>query len=578
VGDELVLTWVPATRAAHVLPAAVADAARRCAGFETLARHVADRCREQGLGPEASGALQAQLVESGLLVSWADVMQRCRAAAEPGDATIGCLGLLTTDRVELLERALDSYLANVRRSGRSPEVVVIDQSRQPAHRDGTRRAARMAGARHGLDVFYAGHDERDAFTAALARAASVPAELVRFALIGDDAPGMTAGAGRNAMLLHAAGGMLFSADDDTVCRIARPPDGDDGLDLVDEPNPTEFWFYPERGAALRALGEEDEDLLGLHERLLGQSPARCVARLSHGLEPGVVSRRFVEALMTGRGRVRVTLNGLLGDPGMGSASSLLALRGPSRSRLLASETTYRAALNRCDVLRVARRASISPGGFCMAGFIGLDHRELLPPFFPVLRNEDGVFGAVLSAAFEGAGTGFLPRALLHAPGGPRTFPPATARSVGLSQVVIGGIADWTGQRGGDRERLVALGRHLEDLGDLPRPEFEERVRLTLWRQTSSLAGALEGLLQSSDAAPAAWVEDVERALEQLACTVVSEDFAHPVDLAAGRGPEEVQRLTARLVGRFGRLLQAWPALVDAARELRARGNRPGVPA
>jgi hypothetical protein len=33
----------------------------------------------------------------------------------------------------------------------------------------------------------------------------------------------------------------------------------------------------------------------------------------------------------------------------------------------------------------------------------------------------------------------------------------------------------------------------------------------------------------------------------------------------------------RLVARFGRLLQDWPALVEAARDLKARGVRPADP-
>ena len=55
----------------------------------------------------------------------------------------------------------------------------------------------------------------------------------------------------------------------------------------------------------------------------------------------------------------------------------------------------------------------------MTTFFGLDNRVLLPPFFPVQRNSDGIFGLMLQKS-TWHGTAFLPSVLLHAPP-PRTF-------------------------------------------------------------------------------------------------------------------------------------------------------------
>ena len=53
----------------------------------------------------------------------------------------------------------------------------------------------------------------------------------------------------------------------------------------------------------------------------------------------------------------------------------------------------------------------------MTTFFGFDNRLLLPPFFPVQRNADGIFGLVLQKCVDGSRVAFLPSVLLHAPAG-----------------------------------------------------------------------------------------------------------------------------------------------------------------
>jgi hypothetical protein len=98
---------------------------------------------------------------------------------------------------------------------------------------------------------------------------------------------------------------------------------------------------------------------------------------------------------------------------VGSPIYFLSLHGPSRARLLSSETVYRRALARQQVLRAVTRPTVSDATFCMALNLGVDNRELLPPFTPVQRNQDGVFARILHACFQGGLFGFLPWAVLH---------------------------------------------------------------------------------------------------------------------------------------------------------------------
>ena len=62
---------------------------------------------------------------------------------------------------------------------------------------------------------------------------------------------------------------------------------------------------------------------------------------------------------------------------------LLALEGATRERLLRSEAEYRTALREQHVLRAVRRPTVCDGAYCMGLNLGLDNREMLPPFMPV---------------------------------------------------------------------------------------------------------------------------------------------------------------------------------------------------
>ncbi|MEZ5392495.1 MAG: hypothetical protein R2724_06340 [Bryobacterales bacterium] len=55
---------------------------------------------------------------------------------------IAALGFTTRRRASELRRALDSYAANFQRHGRSPEIVIIDDSRNPEDEAETRAMLR----------------------------------------------------------------------------------------------------------------------------------------------------------------------------------------------------------------------------------------------------------------------------------------------------------------------------------------------------------------------------------------------------------------------------------------------------
>src|SRR5262249_35331607 len=125
--------------------------------------------------------------------------------------------------------------------------------------------------------------------------------------------------------------------------------------------------------------------------------------------------------------------------------------------------------------------------------------------------------------------------------------------------------------------LQVMGEALAELGSMPAAEFAEMVRLQVSEYLGGLSRQLAGLLQKYGSQPSWWAGDVQHLLRALGNRLPEGDYGMPADLRSAFGPEAALPVFQRLVNRFGRLLRCWPAIVEAARTLRARGIGPADP-
>ena len=468
---------------------------------------------------------------------------------------------MTRNRVTSVVSCLESYLENCRRHDRAPEFVVMDDSPGEQAQGQARAVLQSLEKPVRADVRYGGRRERGGFAEALARESAVPLEIIRFGLLGHDRCPLSTGANRNSLLLDTVDTLVLSVDDDTRCHVAVAPDADDALSFFSGYDPTEFWFFEDHASAIASTSFVDIDVLRHHEQLLGEAVADVDDSAA-------------------RHQVAITLHGLVGDSGMASPRYYLSLAGSSRERLVASPGAYRSAFRSREVLRTVRRPTIGSGPFCMSTCFGFDNRLLLPPFFPVQRNADGIFGLVRQKCLEGSRVAFLPSVVLHEPVAPRLFAPdeiwTEAGSVRMADIVIACVL--AHDRGSapltDAMRLIRLGQYLQQLGALKLSDFEAYVRSLQQYRVTAFITVLQSHLQMYGALPRFWADDVTRMIEVLSKATSAADYVVPRDLTLGRDVEEVRELSQELVTKFGELLEAWPALVAAAGRLRANGCRP----
>ncbi|GEM_PF-453932 len=610
IRDNSELVYSRTSRCSSHLSADIAELLCECRQFKTLDDHAQDICQTRNLPEDSIEAIKSQLTrlaEAGFLISREQLLfdGACRGgqalalgfeanisgepAAKDSPATgcsIASVGILTCNRPEGSERSLRSYIENSKQYGRTNDFVVMDDSASPQTRESYKCLLRELAAEYGVEIFYAGLEEKTDFAKALVEKGGLPAEVVNFALFDVEKTGASAGANRNALTLHTAGDAIFSADDDTVCRLVPSPELREGLEFAAGTEASDIWIFPNRQTALQSVSFIEDDNLALHELMLGKTAGAIATTFGHTGDFNGADTALVRRLRAGGGRVLVTFSGLIGDCGWGAPFGYwnaplgyLLLTGSSRERLVQSESDYRFGLTSRDILRVASTLTISDETFGMTTFVGLDNRLLLPPFLPVRRGQDLIFATTLGQCFPDACFGHLPWALLHEPVETRKFWPGeifrTASGFDTAKLIVECVKSCSFGPGqtGPKQRLRALGTHLTELGSLPQADFEEFVRLQVWRTSSSFISQAEEQLQQYSAEPAFWANDVKKYLDILCQSLTRDDYFVPLDLLARRSTSEARELAQRLVLKFGQLLCWWPDMVEVAKKLRSQGQR-----
>ncbi len=577
-----------------------------CHGAATLDEHAA-RAVEAGV-PGTRAAIRGilnELVERGVLVSNGALAKRIAdvaadgiaGAAEDGGAPrVTTLGVPTRDRPRSLRRALESYardlvaseragdardlVASARaREARDPdaiEIVVVDDSTSEALAREAAEVSRDVAVRTGVRVRHVDRATKERLVRALARVSGVPLAVVVRALAPADIGIFAAGAGRNVLLLDAVDRCALQVDDDTICDARAAPGALPGLRARSFEDPTEMWFDERTGSE----GASIKGYPALHERLLGLGGAALLSGESvDGADLGNASPALIGRVLRG-GTVRCTQTGLRGDSALGTMMYLLTIGQPTRARLLASEATYRGVVASRRLVRAAPIATITEQEGCMTASIGLDARVILPPFPPVERNEDGLFGVVLGACDPSALFGHLPWTIAHEPedARPQQFDLVfeQAGRVGVNDVIAGLVTSSLPDidHRSPAAAIESLGRALVAWTELPERDLFERVAWMLARRLAQRLARIGALLREERRAPSFWARDLDRLADVVRERVEEPERAIPFELTARHDRTAARAVAVRRVREYGEILIHWPALWEAARALRARGDHP----
>jgi hypothetical protein len=564
-----------------VLPSAVADALVGCRGFRTIADHAARAVQRLKL-PDSIRPTLAQglelLARNGLLAAWSDLPSADDGT--PGTPGIAAVAFLTRDRPEALARSLRSHAVHAREFGRKIQATVIDSSADPGGAADTHAMASSLARELDLPVRYAHARQRASYAARLAVAAGVRPDVVLFALTDALSCGHDTGCNRNALFLAHPNQLFLSSDDDVICRPHGSAAGSAALRVTSEDDPTKVQLFPSLAAAQSAVPANPHDLFAAHETLLGHRlSALMAARQDKDVVCDDLTAGLRRRILAGSAAVVVSASGILGDCGARFPS--FYLWGPSvRDQLIGCpDDRYRSLVESRQIFRGAPMPTVTSGPFIMSTHVAFDNRQLLPPFFPVLRGQDLIFGRLLRLTFDDHLIGHVPVGILHEPITPRraalerlwaddrkpTFPY-------LFDACLKLVAPTSKLASSGARRMQLVGRGLRDLGSLNAPEFESLLQATLAETVETRLLRWENQLKTLDPA-SAWTGDLRKRTDELRNAAKSGIGIAASELIERRGSEAAAKpVTQDLITRFGELLECWPALVDAARELEQAGR------
>jgi hypothetical protein len=546
------------------LDALSANVLAACRGARTLAEHAAV-VRSTGVHADAdriAGTLE-RLASSGLL-------QRFIATAtteRPSTRAVDVIGVITADRPQSLRRCLGAVASSARGRGHEGRLIVVDGSSDDVSRADNRAAAAECGQHTSARVQYFGVHE-----AAALRHTLVSQGIGRPSLDFGLSAGAT-GASRNLLTLLGAGRDLITCDDDIVCEPWALVERQDGLVLAGHDDLRRTEFFSTRREALARTQMQDIDMLLAHGALLDRPLASI---LSGGDEldlSDACGHMVAMAASAGGARVRVTFAGLAGDSGRYCPTNLLFSSSATRRRVMTDRAPFETALSSREIVCVAERTIVTHDAWCMAYYMGLANRQLLPPFMPLGHNEDGVFGEMLAFIDATALFAHLPHGVVHDADRPsdsdnERIPSATETRLSALVLLTMQRASSSIVGGSPSNRLRRLGQWFLSFGSLEPEEFATVMsRFVLEKRCRELAYC-ETAQSEEPGCHAHWRDQFSSYRDTFLSSVKRPDFFVPVEFKHGRSPDEGFLETQRFFRDYGSLMMEWPDIWATAKALR----------
>lgn len=566
------------TGAQMPLPGEVFNAITYCDAFRTLEGQVAHLAGPNARGREGEirQILQA-VINGGLMLS----AQALAARLEPKPPSHGDrqaeVAVLTCDRPQALARLLGSLLAHANFE-RIAGLTVVDDSRDDAslaaNRSSIEAVSATLKARGFGPIRHFTPTDAAALVEQLVQRMPDQETAIRFLLDRRNRGGyVTTGISRNLAQLLAVGQPQLVFDDDVLCQVFDSPEREPGIEFSSRQRGCRFYRQAADWQALQA-GERTCPV-SRHLEVLGRSLPESLGALP-GAAPSAAAFEFAQPAFAQRlgadSRVLVSQCGSLGDPGSAGAEWVALLKPEVRSALfeMAGDLSQSTVGRNCWLGR--SRPVFEPRAV-MSQLTGLDNNQYLPPYFPLHRGQDKIFGAMVEFIYPANVVADLPFAIPHLPMPERAWSEGQSRfklsfSLGhfLHDHVTGLLSSCVASSPGMRNQW--LSNQFLDLADAPRERIVEGAADHWTQQRIEWLKHLSQALEQTASGSEAQTRFLQASIRDLqACNIRDfhrEPFAGPQGGPSGEAALDYWRDGWR---NFGEGLAAWPAIREAVAAL-----------
>ncbi len=468
-----------------------------CEGCKTIDEHGVGVRQKLGVPDQDWPTISRWLAEfasRGLFTSLDDLVKRLDPAPDWVPASFAGVVIRTSDRPELLARALKSAAALERRTDVRYRYQVLDDSRDVANIATNRKTV----AESGLECVH--HDLSQEHAVVKALRLDFPSASTEIDwLLGKPAHGeVTYGRPINFALLLTAGQRVLILDDDAVLDPRWSPVQASGLEVSSSKD--ELFCFGNESELELACTSADIDPIAAHLEVLGAPVGRAWNQITRDTQGPAVTEligddasRFISGA-----RILMTQNHAIGDPGSALFPyHLLTLPKESREQLLGPSARVSTAFRERYNWRGHPRMRLTPNRpLTFTTLAGLDNSVLLPAAVRANRNEDLLLGDIVRYAHPGAWSFDLPWGLPHWRRPPKNWLDASAS---FPQEPVHFLMDFLETRASsilselpaDRIRLLASAlldlattsdRHLNTLLEQQAADTASRVRYAIQGQ------------------------------------------------------------------------------------------------
>lgn len=415
-------------------------------------------------------------------------------------------------------------------------------------------------------------DSRRRYTKILSRSSGIPASLIDIALLPSKGIRSGCGANRNQILLANTGKIFVSIDDDSILRaILHPQMRDNTVNLSCHQDPFDHWTYKDRACLLSsAQVNAGTSVISRHNEVIGRYVGDLYPSGRH-LEVSHICQHLCADLIRGDASVIVSSAGVAGDSGTSDSMYLNLLVGKSRERVLGDDRRYLMAHRSREVLRVSDCITVVHGSPLLGGCIAIDNRERLPPFLPLGRNADGLFGQMAAICVRGGYIVQLPWAYYHFPPETREYTGSVGECGGrfsISELLSVMIRFLFNHPGGISmiSSVRTLGIIFSDFSFLGIREIENELRKWLSIRFAEECAQIEYLKRDQTAISGRWELDVREWITCRRNAIVNSAAICPAEFATAGDPWAGLERFRSLVRDYATLLSVWPEITTAAQK------------
>jgi hypothetical protein len=581
--EDLILARNPRNGKKMALHSEVMNAMTFCGSFRSLDDHVSILMEGSDGSIERARAIRSVMKsvhEGGLTLSAKKICSELNPTAPEQSAAVKpVIVIITCDRPLALERLLDSLQSNCDLE-QVHHCLVVDDSRNQESSKRNLELCRINDSKAACNISHFGSQQASELLNGIIQRLPEYEQEIRFLLDREKwRDYYSTGVARNYSHLLSVGRPVIVFDDDAICALYASPVDDQSIEFSDGRKEAFFFENLEEQEHLRI--KEQGDPVQQHMRFLGLTVPEALYVLGiKNLEQSAFakSRPDYASRISRDTKILVSEFGTFGNPGTANFNWLGTVPEQTLRRLISDEKQIELALRQSRCWLGVNRPTFTPSAH-ISQITGFDNRMYLPPYFPIERGQDHIFGDVTRYIYPESVALIQPKAALHLRMDSRTSP----NSPGPSHNPDGFPGRLTSLPMGKAEncratdpfdRLQHLSQSFRDLSDCDVHTVLGLYSDVMLFQESNYLNKIQTSFEKSRGAPDNWIEYLRRSIGDSQ-EIMQSQHVYP-DLAGRPGQADEKELISfwqGCWGEFGQALLAWRKIRLEAASLIEGGSR-----